>query len=51
MISERDGFLIPYRCNFEAINGYDERPFRIDPRLLEKGYTNQNSAEASGSTN
>ena len=36
LISERDGFLIPYRCKL------DDHQYRIDPRLLEKGYTNLN---------
>lgn len=34
LISERDGFLIPYRGKIE------EKRCKIDPRILKKGYTN-----------
>ena len=44
MVSARDGFLIPYRCLF------DDYIYKIDPRLVEKGFTNTNS-EISGRTN
>ena len=45
MISERDGFLLPYRSRSNlAIHG-------IDPRLLKKGYTNLSRAEVSGHAN
>ncbi len=45
LISERDGFLIPYRCKL------DDHHYRIDPRLLEKGYTNLSRVGISGHAN
>lgn len=47
MISEREGFLLPYRTK-------EARPsnlFWIDPRILEKGYTNLSKEAVSGHSN
>lgn len=48
MISERDGFLIPY--NGKRSNP-DQAICKIDPRLLDKGYTNLCRVGMSGHAN
>lgn len=47
MISERDGFLIPYKGKS------NQRPYtcQIDPRLLKEGYTNLNRVGISSHAN
>ncbi|MBA3722214.1 MAG: hypothetical protein H0W88_07425 [Parachlamydiaceae bacterium] len=49
MISEREGFLIPYRGTNESI--HHKRTCQIDPRLLDVGYTNFSRMAISGRTN
>ena len=47
MISERDGFLLPYRDKEAGPSKY----CLIDPRVLKKGYTNLSRAVISGHAN
>lgn len=47
MISERDGFLVPYRG--KRIRDYHH--CKIDPRVLKKGYTNVNRVGANSNAN
>lgn len=50
MISEREGFLIPYKCK-SSTDSHARKVCIIDPRLTEKGYTNLSRASLSGKAN
>ncbi len=51
LISERDGFLIPYRSKIHSDHTDKRKTCHIDPRLIEKGYTNLSRVEISGLSN
>lgn len=51
LISERDGFLIPYRSKLHSTHADHRKTCYIDPRLIEKGYTNLSRVEISGLSN
>jgi RHS repeat-associated protein len=51
LISERDGFLIPYRSKLHSSHADNRKTCYIDPRLIEKGYTNLSRVETSGLSN
>lgn len=50
MISEREGFMIPYKGKSET-DRHGIMSSKIDPRLTKKGYTNLSRAAVSGSAN
>jgi len=51
LISERDGFLIPYRSKLHSTHADHRKTCHIDPRLIENGYTNLSRVEISGLSN
>lgn len=51
MFSEREGFFIPFRTKEILHNSSSKNVLFIDPRVLEKGYSNLSRVEASGQAN